>query len=100
MHNYMIEKIVEALEIPETEAAAAKLKLMDKMADIDAIIWSTDDILSEAESIGKKIDGEDARYLLHRMLRKHDAGIGVTWDTIHEYLSDFPDLPEGENEAG
>lgn len=44
-----------------------------------AIIWSIDDVMEECKWLTK----EQAYDVLYYLDRKHDANIGVNWDTIH-----------------
>ena len=53
-----------------------------------AIIWSVEDVMMHCEWLTE----EQALEVLHYLDNKHDANIGVNWETIHywaEYL--FPE---------
>ena len=53
-----------------------------------AIIWSINDVMQECGWLTE----EQAYEVLHYLDNKHDANIGVNWETIHywaEYL--FPE---------
>ena len=58
-----------------------------------AIVWSIADVMEEC----KWLTEEQAYDVLHHLDRKHDANIGVNWDTIYywaEYL-----YPQGNDDA-
>lgn len=44
----------------------------------------------QAEQMNIKIDEDDAVEILKKLLDKHDASVGVTWDTINYWLDDYP----------
>lgn len=94
MNIYMAKMIVDALHPYLTDMQEAFGALRRHFEDVDFAAWSTQDVLDQAEQDGKSISAEDARELLHKIVRAHDAGVGISWDTISEYLSDFPDSRE------
>lgn len=55
-----------------------------------AIIWCVDDVLEEC----KWLNREQAREVLHYLDNKHDATIGINWDTISHWAEWL--YPEGE----
>lgn len=55
--------------------------------DIGYCEWSVEDVLMQAQNEGLRISTEDAKELLADMMRKHDASIGINWDTISTYLN-------------
>ena len=67
------------------------------------IVWCVDDVLAYAKDegldVGKTITEDDAEYILHRLEDNHDCNLGITWETIsdylqeheEEYLKDIPD---------
>ena len=56
-----------------------------------SIIWSTEDVLHQAEGKGIKITEDEANEILLHMERKHDATIGISWETIDCHLDDLVD---------
>ena len=68
--------------------AKGLLRLLEKKDlrdDEIAIVWSIDDVMEECKWLTK----EQAYDVLHHLDSKHDANIGVNWETIHywgEYL--------------
>jgi hypothetical protein len=69
-------------------------ELIDKRDSI-AIVWMTDDVLS----IRPDLTEDQAMEVLVRVDRKHDASIGVSWETLEIYADDmFPAPDEGEEE--
>lgn len=45
--------------------------------------------IKEAKKILKKYDPEKFQDALETMIHKHDAEIGITWDTISDYLEEY-----------
>ena len=56
-----------------------------------SIIWSTEDVLHQAEGKGIKITKDEANEILLHMERKYDATIGISWETIDCHLDDLVD---------
>ncbi len=50
------------------------------------ITWSQEDVLHRAKERGMKITEEQARTIIGEIDRKHDASMGISWDTIDCYL--------------
>jgi len=48
-----------------------------------------EDITGKAEERGLYITEERARRMLQRIEDKHDASLGINWDTINCYLDDY-----------
>ena len=90
MNSYLIDRIVKALGKSVRSPEAAARKLHEAFQDTDAVTWSVEDVLSTAESMKRVVTEDEAREVLHEALRKHDAEIGITWDTFAAYLTDFP----------
>jgi hypothetical protein len=72
----------------ETDLAAAEEKLRN-----EAVIWSVEDFEQQAidyeenHCYGLQVfDRRKFQEALNTMIRKHDATIGITWDTIDCYL--------------
>lgn len=97
MHNHGIEAQLMALEnagiISSVNFNDAKKVLEDYWSDKVAVVWEIDDILWKAQEDGKLVTEEEAKDVLNRMLNKHDATIGINWDTIGFYIEDYPDDP-------
>ena len=55
------------------------------------ITWSTEDVLHQAKEKGVKLTEDEANDILLHMERKHDACIGINWDTIDVYIDDLVD---------
>ena len=63
----------------------------------ESVRWSVDDFLTQAlnkENVIeakylKKYDPSKFQEALERMIDKHDAPIGITWDTIDFYLDEM-----------
>lgn len=45
--------------------------------------------IEEARKYLKKYDSDKFEDALYEMIRKHDATIGITWDTVDYYLNEY-----------
>ena len=50
------------------------------------IIWSTEDVLAKADSLGVELTEQEADNILLDLERHHDAQIGICWDVIASYI--------------
>jgi hypothetical protein len=57
-----------------------------------SIIWSTEDVLHQAKQKGVKLTEDEANEILLEMERKHDADIGINWETIDDYIEGLVDV--------
>jgi hypothetical protein len=109
MYDYELEQMAKALEqkgllIPVLEPEQAVQTVKEEMKkyweDKIAVVWTTEDVLSIAHPAKWDTDGneipaeewltqEDAVGVLNKVLDDHDATLGITWDTIEIYVSDF-----------
>ena len=55
------------------------------------ITWSTEDVLHQAKQKGVKLTEDEANEILLEIERKHDADIGISWETIDVYIDDLVD---------
>ena len=56
-----------------------------------SIIWSTEDVLHQAKQKDVQLTEDEANQILLQMERKHDADIGISWETIDVYIDDLVD---------
>ncbi len=54
-----------------------------------AIIWSIEDVFTQAKERGITITDEQAFTILQIMKKQHDRSISITWDTIDCYLEEM-----------
>ena len=108
----LINKLEKAINIFESELLSAKeynvaLKLLkevkEELPDIheNCIQWSIYDFESRAKEteemeaevneseIIQRYDRTKFELALSNMVRKHDATLGITWDTIDYYLDEY-----------
>lgn len=52
------------------------------------ISWHIDDVLWRAKDQGVKITRKEASQVLELMLRKHDANMGISWETIDFWIDE------------
>ena len=52
--------------------------------DTISLEWTTDDVKLQLKNRGQEnsLTNDECRDVLHRLLHKHDATIGVSWDVI------------------
>lgn len=64
----------------------------------NSITWSVEDFLGYDTNGKYTITPEQAQEALNHMIRKHDASMGITWDTIEYYLQEYGTLNFDDNE--
>ena len=52
-------------------------------------IWCEDDVLELAMEEGIKCSRKRAREIIDEIDHKHDATMGISWDTIRVYLNEY-----------
>ena len=67
--------------------------------DTISLEWTTDDVKLQLKNRGQEnsLTNDECRDVLHRLLHKHDATIGVSWDVMDVYIND--ELSRKENNA-
>jgi hypothetical protein len=55
------------------------------------IIWSTDDVMMQAEIMNIELTEEQADAILENVLHYHDASVGINWDVLDFHIEDFLD---------
>ena len=63
----------------------------------ESVKWSVEDF-TWYEHDTYTINEEQAQDALERMINKHDASIGITWDTIEYYICEYGTLKESQDE--
>jgi len=61
----------------------------------ESVKWSVEDF-TEYEHDKYTITKEQAQEALERMIQKHDASIGINWDVVEYYLTEYGTLKEDE----
>jgi hypothetical protein len=61
----------------------------------ESIKWDVEDF-TEYEHYKYTITKEQAQEALESMIRKHDASIGINWDVVEYYLTEYGTLKEDE----
>ena len=56
------------------------------------IVWSVEDV----QEVRPDLDDEQSMEVLYMVLKKHDASLGVSWDTL-EVWADYL-YPEGQDD--
>lgn len=74
---------------PGATVESVREVLQEKVwTDHVAIVWGIDDVTEQAKHSKVRLTKEQKRAVLQRILNKHDATQGVTWDTIDAAIDD------------
>ena len=67
-----------------------------------AIVWCTTDVLMAAGELERLagITEEDAENILALVLEKHNASVGVSWDTLRIFAQDYLDEKNESKRTG
>lgn len=71
----------------------ARKALREYWTDRIALTWSVDDVQTVLEELGITKTDASCREILQRVLRRADADVGVSWDTIRTTILDAKELP-------
>ena len=52
----------------------------------ESIKWSWEDFTGEARAQGYRISKAKAQEALEEMIKRHDAGVGISWETVYCYV--------------
>ena len=65
------------------------MKVIDK--DTISLEWTTDDVKMQLKNRKQenKLTDDECRDILYRLLHKHDATIGVSWDVIDAHIEHY-----------
>ena len=65
------------------------MKQIDK--DTISLEWTTDDVKMQLKNRKQenKLTDDECRDILYRLLHKHDATIGVSWDVIDAHIEHY-----------
>lgn len=90
MYYHEIENQINALKdaglLKEKDKAKAMTVLKEAWKNKIAVVWTTEDVLHRAKEIGKDITEEKAAEILYLALDKHDAEMGIAWETFDYYI--------------
>ena len=67
----------------EVEEMVRTLPIKEHFA---CVIWSTADVIGKAKEMHKRISTAKANDIIDHIHRRHDAGLGITWDTLESYI--------------
>ena len=54
--------------------------------------WSTEDVLQRAKDNDVKLTEDEANSILLEMQRDYDADVGISWETIDDYIEGLLDV--------
>jgi len=71
------------------------MKIIDE--DTISLEWTTDDVKMQLKNRKEetKLTDDECRDILYRLLHKHDATIGVSWDVIDAHIEHYLSSREG-----
>lgn len=73
-------------EMTTVQEAISRLKRFHSDDVVAVAIWCVEDVVERARERGIKVSKEQAEEILDKIDRKQDAGLGISWDTIDDYL--------------
>jgi hypothetical protein len=92
MDSYHISEIVAALVkgkvITEKNRHHAEKKLQAAFEDKIIVVWCIDDVIGRAKERGIKLSRKKALEALEGMERRHDASMGINWDTVDCWIDE------------
>ncbi len=74
--------------MPTTKEVIERLRWF-KNQHVAAAIWCEDDVLELAMEEGIKCSRKRAREIIDEIDHKQDATMGISWDTISDYLHGY-----------
>lgn len=94
-HNIsgMVDALKEAGVLTRRSADTAHHTLRKFWTDQIALVWTAQDVSDTAEQIGVAKTPESCSIILRRIMDRHDADIGVSWDTVRSVIIESRDLP-------
>jgi hypothetical protein len=60
------------------------------------VVWQSEDIIHRGKERGIEVKQKDADEIVERMEMRHDATMGISWDTIDVYLDELREKYEAE----
>ncbi len=71
---------------------------LHQQQDTISIVWSLEDVESRAKDNGYTLKDGEAMKVLTLLKEKHDCNLGITWDTVDDYLSYI--VPDSDQDDG
>jgi len=56
---------------------------------VHCIIWGVEDVMGQAENMGRDITKEQAEEVLENLESNHDCNLGTTWETIGFWIGEI-----------
>jgi hypothetical protein len=87
-HNIsgMATKISDGLDLDKEQEERVREILNAYWSDRIAIPWSLDDVYQAAERMEVPLDSNQAQEVLAKLVKKHDASVGINWDVIESTI--------------
>lgn len=101
MYSYLIREMVTKLQEKgclNQDPLVVEQVLQDYWRDKIAITWHVEDVLAQAQQLEKELSQDEAREILQRLLHKHDATLGITWQHIQIAIKDYKAEQQASNQ--
>lgn len=85
--NKQINRLKRQSNLTEVELRARIEELEEKLAHYEdncTIVWMPEDVLT----LDDTLTGKQVYDVLKRMERKHDATLGISWDTVEFWIQE------------
>ncbi len=80
--------------MPAVKELKEHLKTYKNKDIIAFAIWTPEDAIWQAKREGHHLTEEQAAEVIEKVHQHHDAELGINWDTLSCYISDFDNLPD------
>ncbi len=84
MSEYLLKKRAEYLDKARCEYIKELEKKLAHYEDNCTIVWMPEDVLCRDDTL---TDGQ-VSWVLERMEHKHDASLGISWDTVDFWIDE------------
>lgn len=87
------KSFADRIELNMKDGSQAEIRFLEPTKK--GIYWSVEDFKLRAETLAEDEDWrekfDESKFLnsLETMIRKHDCNIGITWETIDYYLTEY-----------
>ena len=75
-------------DVEVTRATSGDKVIDEELPTKVSVSWCAEDVQGRADEMGVQITKEQIGEVLYLIVDKHDASLGITWDTIDFYISE------------
>jgi len=88
----MVRSLVEAGLVQNSQAAESVLS--QYWTDKVAVVWTTEDVHAVQDNFDEdtetsSLSEEQAQSILQKAFDKHDANVGITWESLRHYSEEL-----------